>query len=951
MSLETDLPPFSKTVIDLEILQRQQLLPSHDDDVQKELEKDTSNGSSASKSDLEDNHSKAPIDSKSFAQKLFSTTSWRLASFIEVYGGKYRMIHRWIDDGLIPVVQALAQYQSTDQGHAQIVETDTPYAFVHKRIGVFRYPVSASIDNDRGRPLSLSPFGHIIYGLARNRMQKQPLQKLGRTCPFGTASFFDLDDIATKHEVMLRLVSDILSSPSELRDYAQDPRIPSSAATKTSQTIPLTFLVQEFLALLDFEQHPPTVLTSICRSVRATYADSPPTASISDAQAAHIINIAVSVLVAVVIKSQQEHKAEGWQEFVNSRKKGHLLSIVPSNMTVRKAAVDYMATYQDELAVNLTVMILRSLASRNYRYGTVQKDTNKSGNDTHHFHSLRPEFWARIVYFLKPEPRHPPSRRVFHSKILLEWARTVLLRDWDGQAKFSWSSDFGCALDFMRLLCKLRRPACACMSLTSPDAFRSRIGLQANDFYTNVLFDKMDFVEVANGWMTFTPSNRTAHLLSFPWLFPPSAIVTLFRAINFSTMFRSFEKSTMMDNLVRRMASYVHGSQRKLLERLHVPTTSFLVLEIRRDNLLRDALNQLWRRQKRELFRPLKVRMGMDEGEEGFDLGGVQQEFFRLAIAEALDPIHGLFTVDETTRMTWFLPCSSAPLHQYVLIGLLLGLAVYNGLTIPVTFPIALYRKILDLPVESLPHVADGWPSLAKGLLQMLQFEGSVEDIFVRQYVFSFESQGVTHEINMLEHNREDPWPPSSAEEQDADGRLSSSPWEVLDASSTKTQSGAPSEGSGEAASSEGQEAGMVTNENRNRYVADYIYWLTDKSVAPQYSAFATGFYLPLQKKSLQLFTPENLRSLVEGIQEIDIDGLQRTAQYEDGYNVNHPTVVDFWKIVRGFSLEERQQLLEFVTASDRVPVRGVAEMTFIVQRNGVGDEVCIEPRRCYATC
>ena len=69
--------------------------------------------------------------------------------------------------------------------------------------------------------------------------------------------------------------------------------------------------------------------------------------------------------------------------------------------------------------------------------------------------------------------------------------------------------------------------------------------------------------------------------------------------------------------------------------------TNNLVLEIRRDNILTDALNQLWRREKRELLRPLKIRMGMDEGEEGVDLGGVQQEFFRIAIGEALNPDYG----------------------------------------------------------------------------------------------------------------------------------------------------------------------------------------------------------------------------------------------------------------------------------------------------------------------
>lgn len=41
-------------------------------------------------------------------------------------------------------------------------------------------------------------------------------------------------------------------------------------------------------------------------------------------------------------------------------------------------------------------------------------------------------------------------------------------------------------------------------------------------------------------------------------------------------------------------------------------------------------------------MRPLKVQLGLNEGEEGIDHGGVQQEFFRVAIAEALNPDYGI---------------------------------------------------------------------------------------------------------------------------------------------------------------------------------------------------------------------------------------------------------------------------------------------------------------------
>lgn len=43
-----------------------------------------------------------------------------------------------------------------------------------------------------------------------------------------------------------------------------------------------------------------------------------------------------------------------------------------------------------------------------------------------------------------------------------------------------------------------------------------------------------------------------------------------------------------------------------------------------------------------------------------------------------------------------------------------------------------------------------------------------------------------------------------------------------------------------------------------------------------------------------------------------------------------------FWAIVhQDLTNEQKKQLLLFVTASDRVPVGGLKELTFYIQRNG----------------
>lgn len=416
--------------------------------------------------------------------------------------------------------------------------------------------------------------------------------------------------------------------------------------------------------------------------------------------------------------------------------------------------------------------------------------------------------------------------------------------------------------------------------------------------------DRIDHMEVPIQWLNFVSNGVKGHLLDYPYLFSSDTLVSFFRSINFSRMSRTFEES---NSLKTRMSAIVDpGSlitnphhKTVLQDLLKTASSKYLILEIRRNHVLKDAFNQLWRREERELLRPLKVHLGEEGGEEGFDSGGVQQEFFRLAIAEVLDPDHGAFTVDERTRMAWFVPGSLVETWKFELVGLLVSLAVYNGLTLPVTFPKALYRKLLDYPVEELHHIEDGWPDLASGLETLLEWDeenGAVEDIFARTYEFSVNTNGTPFTRQMT---------PSPA------------PW---------PQAGDPP--------IEEVEAPLVTKANRDDYVSDYVHYLTTHSIAAQYNAFATGFRALFPTKSLTLLSPPLLQSLIEGSQAIDISELRRHTRYV-GWDASHRTVRDFWSIVKKYTDDQKKKLLEFVTASDRLPVGGMRNLQFVVQRNG----------------
>ena len=458
-------------------------------------------------------------------------------------------------------------------------------------------------------------------------------------------------------------------------------------------------------------------------------------------------------------------------------------------------------------------------------------------------------------------------------------------------------------------------------------------------------------------WVTSDTDRNSVHLLSYPFLFPPSVLVSYFRAINYAAMYKAFESSAEAEHIAGKMifehdASALGGL--RLQDRLDVAQRGFLTLEIRRGNVLLDALNQIWRRQRRELMRPLKVRMGMDEGEEGVDHGGVQQEFFRVAVAEALNPdygilfnmlqrlkgllmcILGVFTTDTSSQMSWFQPFSLEPEYKYEILGLLTSLAVYNGVTLPFTFPRALYMKLLDIPVTTLEDIEDGWPQLVQGLKTLRDWPGDdVEEVFVRPYVFSFKAYGTTVDVNMTETERILDWFDQNG--QTEKGKVVYKELSALPNVTEQIKHLDQAIFAESQHSSPPSDPPMVTSANRHAFISSYINHLTNTTISSSYNAFHRGFHTLLSRKSLSLFTPAHLKTLVEGHPHISPSDLQRATTYDGSYSPLHPTIVHFWKIIHSWPQERVRKLLEFVTASDRVPVGGVERLEFVVQRNGEG--------------
>ncbi|KAI9808887.1 MAG: hypothetical protein M1827_007162 [Pycnora praestabilis] len=739
---------------------------------------------------------------------------------------------------------------------------------------------------------------------------------------------------------------------------------------------------------------------------------SPELTYVTNADAAHIITLCLNCLGAAL--PQPRH--EVWEAIHKLRAQG---KIVPEADELAARGSAYLDTrayidvseisqcidiFEDEMALRLVRRVVRAVAARNHFTESLTNRSERSSprglmkvvtEQLERRHQLDVERTLSFKSTSEDEQSNatssqPTSTSIFGRSLLsatiVEWIRSVILKDWDGKSKVNKWGTVGASIEMLSSLYERHE----------------QLGLIPEIFQTPFLADRLDPVEMPAEWIASSSNSKVVHLLSYPFLFPPSALVNYFRAINYSNMSKAFEGSLTTFRLVMQMSFAEPTStnnESRLENRLRTAMATYLVLRIRRNNVLPDALDQLWRRERRELMRPLRVMMGADEGELGVDYGGVQQEFMGVAIGEALNPDYELFTIDSRTRMSWFQPCSLEPFYKFELLGLLVSLAIYNGLTLPVTFPRALYRKLLDMPVNEISHIRDGWPELSAGLVQLLSWsEGDVGNVFVRTYEFVVDAWGKTISVDMEKVGRDDKWsinaqpidkgkakaeaPHTTPVQEDPamdlhEGNNLGDDWVALN-EPTSLQ-GRTKDAHSEAQSSVGKpplidipgnsdaEASLVTNENREQYVKDYIFWLTDKSVRPQYEAFARGFFVCIDKTALsvtlfpvqhrfhyreanaqhQIFTPEALQNVVEGSQDVDIDGLERTAHYDD-YKPSDQVVKDFWSVVKQYTPEMKRNLLEFVTASDRVPVNGIGNVQFCIQRSGQDNENLPTSMTCF---
>lgn len=275
-----------------------------------------------------------------------------------------------------------------------------------------------------------------------------------------------------------------------------------------------------------------------------------------------------------------------------------------------------------------------------------------------------------------------------------------------------------------------------------------------------------------------------------------------------------------------------------------------------------------------------------------------------------------MFIYDEDSQYCYFNPNSFETSDQFFLVGVVMGLAIYNSTILDVALPPFAFRKLIaSAPSHgtgttahprptmryTLEDLAEYRPRLAKGLRQLLEFDGDVESTFCLDFVIDMDKYGTKVQVPLCP----------------------------------------------------GGEYVPVTNSNRREYVDLYVRHILDVAVTRQFEPFKRGFYTVCGGNALSLFRPEEIELLVRGSDEpLDINSLRAVAQYDNWESKKpeetEPVIKWFWETFAEATPEDQRKLLLFITGSDRIPAMGAALLP--IKISCLGDDVGRFPiaRTCF---
>lgn len=277
----------------------------------------------------------------------------------------------------------------------------------------------------------------------------------------------------------------------------------------------------------------------------------------------------------------------------------------------------------------------------------------------------------------------------------------------------------------------------------------------------------------------------------------------------------------------------------------------------------------------------------------------------------------GMFVYDEESQYCYFNPYSWETSDQFYLVGVVMGLAIYNSTILDVALPPFAFRKLLAsapaagagaghsmFPRQGMRYTLEDLmeyrPGLARGLRQLLDHDGDVEE-FGLGFAIDTDKYGAIIRAPLCEKG----------------------------------------------------ENRTVTNDNRREYVDLYVRYVLDTAVVRQFEPFKRGFYTVCGGNAFSLFRAEEIELLIRGSDgALDVGSLRAVAMY-DNWGIDNPDGIEavvgwFWETFQAAAPKDQRKMLSFITGSDRLPATGASMMP--IKISCLGDDSGRYPsaRTCF---
>jgi len=281
--------------------------------------------------------------------------------------------------------------------------------------------------------------------------------------------------------------------------------------------------------------------------------------------------------------------------------------------------------------------------------------------------------------------------------------------------------------------------------------------------------------------------------------------------------------------------------------------------------------------------------------EAGIDGGGLFKEFLTNVIKAGFNPDFGLFKSTANSAL-YPNPASemSGPgelhLHFIAFLGRMVGKALYEGILVELPLATFFMNKLLGRPNQ----VGDLYsldPELARHLMSIKEYaqQGELDDLglyFVMTEQFGY---GEKREVELTPGGKDRP----------------------------------------------------VTRANHIEYIYCVADYYLNRQISRQCRAFLKGFQDVIKPEWLRMFSSTELHHLISGTEEVlNVDDFKAHTNYSGEFKAEHPTILNFWTVVKEMSNPDRSKLLRFVTSCSRPPLLGFKQLqpAFCIHFGGPGD-------------